>query len=116
LSILAADDFYNRPRREFSGVKRIVNSFAGKRFYNASSVTDNQKILVGAGDRRPGKRRDGTPALIGGDFELALSPLSGTGNGGWLPNEAKSTIVFVNRGLTGVAFSKELQDNFLVKI
>ena len=65
---------------------------------------------------RTGKRRDGAPALIGGDFELVLCPLPQSGNGGWPSNEAKIKLVFVHWSLTGVTFSKKLQDDALVKI
>ncbi len=61
---------------QFAGAQRIINSFAGEWFDDASSVADQEQIILGRGNWGTRQWRDGPPLLAGWQFEFGLGPAS----------------------------------------
>jgi len=73
-AILAKISGANRFRRNFTGSKGIVDSFAGERLDDASCITDQEQTGPSWGKRGACERRDRTPGMIERNGELTFRP------------------------------------------
>src|SRR5215216_6284630 len=116
MSIVGSYDSRKRVRCKFSRAECIINSFASKRLHHAGGVSNKKEIFMCAGNERTCEWGDGTPGLIGGNFEMALRPLPQPANRRRDPHEAKIELGFVHWSLTGVTFAKKLQYDALAEV